>query len=92
MLDIRHDLAFCRTVRTQLVGDHALRSYALLPKQSCRQALGGLGVASAVDNLIEHKAVLIDSPSAPIAKRFYFQTPPTCGGYQSTPAAAENSG
>jgi hypothetical protein len=66
MFDIRQNLAPCRSIRTQLVGDHALRYDAQLPQQSGQQASCGFGVASALHNLIENIAIRINGAPQPV--------------------------
>ena len=66
VLDIRHDLPFRRSIGTQLVGDHAVWGEALLLQQPGEQALGGLGIAAVLDDLIENMSILVDSPPQPM--------------------------
>ena len=61
-----HDLAPGGSVGAELVGDHPSWWAALLLQKASQQALGCLGVASALDNLIEHIAVLIHGPPEPV--------------------------
>jgi hypothetical protein len=60
MLDPRHDLLLRRAVGAQLVGHHDTRRPTLLLQELAQQPLGRLLVASALDQGLEHKAVLID--------------------------------
>lgn len=53
VFDGRHHLSLGCSVGAQLVGDHAL-----LLQQPPEQALGGLGVATVLDDLVEHIAIL----------------------------------
>jgi hypothetical protein len=54
------------SIRAELVGDHSPGRTALLAQETPQQALGGLGVASALDDLIENLAVLINRPPQPV--------------------------
>jgi hypothetical protein len=60
MLDARHDLLLRRAVGAQLVGHHDARRPALLLQELAQQPLGRLLVAPALDQGIEHEAVLVD--------------------------------
>jgi hypothetical protein len=66
MLDRRHDLASCRGVGPELVGDDALGSHALLLEQAPQQTSRRLGVAPGLHDFIENVAILIDSPPEPM--------------------------
>ena len=66
VFDVWHDLTLGGRVGAELVGDHPPGWAALLPQQTLQQALGRLGVASALDDLIEHIAVLINRPPQPV--------------------------
>ena len=66
VLDFWHDLTSGGSVGAELVGDHSPGWAALLLQQPLQQALGGLGVAAALDDLIEHIAVLINRPPQPV--------------------------
>src|SRR3954452_19143359 len=66
MLDARHDLPLCRTVTTELVGDHDARRPALPLQQLAQQALGGPFVPPALDQHVEHDAVLVDRAPQPV--------------------------
>jgi len=55
-----HDLPLGRRVRLQLVRDHDPRRPALPLQQLAQQPLGRLGVAPALDQNVQHDAVLID--------------------------------
>ena len=59
MLDAGHDLSLRRAIAGKLVGDHdAWRSHLLL-QQLAQQSLGGLLVAAALDQNIEHDPGLV---------------------------------
>jgi hypothetical protein len=62
---VRHDPAFGRPVGAQFVGDHTLWRHALLPQKSRQQALGRLGFAARLDDLLEHISVLINRSPQP---------------------------
>src|SRR5215203_5005560 len=66
MLDARHDLPLCRTVATELISDHDTRRPALPLQQLAEQALGGALITPALDQHIEHDAVLIDRTPEPV--------------------------
>ena len=65
VIDMRHDLALCRSIRAQLIGDHALGCNALLLQQTDQQAPGGLGIPTVLHDFIENVSVLVDSPLEP---------------------------
>jgi hypothetical protein len=65
MLDVWNDLTPCCAIGAQLVGDHPLRHHALLLHQTYQQSPGRLGIAAVLDNLIEHKAVVVNRPPQP---------------------------
>ena len=66
VLDVRHDLTPGGRVGAELVGDHPPGWAALLLQQTFQQALGRLGVAAGLDNLIEHVTILIHGPPEPV--------------------------
>ena len=59
VFDVWHDLMLGGSIRAELVGDHPPGWAALLAQEPFQQALGRLGVAAGLDNLIEDIAVLI---------------------------------
>src|SRR5829696_3230102 len=73
MLDRGHHLTLRGAVARQLVRDHHTR-YAGLPLQKLAQetlelaqeTLGGLLVAPALDQNVEHDPILVDSPPEPV--------------------------
>src|SRR3954447_13760543 len=65
MLDARHDLPLCRTVAGKLVGDHDARRPALPLQQLAQKPFGGPFVPPALDEYVEHDAVLIDCAPHP---------------------------
>jgi len=60
VLDGRHHLALSRPIARQLVGDHDTRWTGLLLQQLAQQALGGLRVAPALHQDVQHGPVLVD--------------------------------
>ena len=75
-----HDLASSSSIGGQLVGDDALRCHSLLLHQPGQQALGCFGVAAALNDLIKHVSVLVDSPPEPVfpagdADNYFIQMP-----------------
>jgi hypothetical protein len=66
MLNAGHDLSFGRAVAGKLVGDHdAWRSHLLL-QELAQQSLGGLLVAAALDQNIEHDPGLVHGAPQPV--------------------------
>src|SRR3954471_7215098 len=70
MLDRGHHLSLRGTVAGQLVRDHhrGTRGAHLPLQQLPEQALGGLLVAPALDQNVEHDPILIDSPPEPMLR------------------------
>jgi hypothetical protein len=66
VLDPGHQLPLCRGIARQLVGDQHPRRLVLPPQQLAQQALGGLLVAPALHQHVEHDAVLVDRPPQPV--------------------------
>src|SRR5215213_4315390 len=66
MLDTGHHSPLCGTVAREFVGDHHARCDALLLEQLTQQPLGGLRVAAALNQNVEHDAVLIDGAPEPM--------------------------
>lgn len=66
MLDLRHDLAFCRSIRPQFVSDDALWGETLLLQEPDHQPRGGLCVPAGLDDLIENVAILVDGAPKPM--------------------------
>jgi hypothetical protein len=93
MLDSRHDLASCRAIGAKLVSDDALRQASLLLHQPDQETLGSLGVAPALDDLVENVAALIDrapQPVLPPANRHdhFIQMPHIAGPSRFPPQTA----
>src|SRR3954470_20350751 len=68
MFDRGHDLVFRGAVARQLVRDHHTRHAGLPLQQLAKQTLGGLLVAPALDQNVEHEAILIDRPPEPVLR------------------------
>src|SRR3954452_22715079 len=67
MLDGRHDLPLCRTVSRQLISRHDTWWTHLLLQQLAQQALGCALIAPALNQNVEHDAVLVDRAPQPVA-------------------------
>src|SRR5215210_4182699 len=68
MLDRGHHVCLCRGVAGELVRDHHTRHAGLALQQLAKQALGGLLVAPALDENVEHEAILVDGPPEPVLR------------------------
>src|SRR3954465_15134536 len=66
MFDRGHHLVFRGAVARQLVRDHHTRHAGLPLQQLAKQALGGLLVAPALDQNVEHDPILVDGPPEPM--------------------------
>ena len=66
MLHAGHHNPLCGGIAGQLVRDHHARSDALLLEQLAQQALGRLCIAAALNQDVEHDAVLVDRASEPM--------------------------
>ncbi len=66
IFDRWHDLAPSGSIGAELVGDHPPRRTALLLQQAPQQALGGLGITPALDDLVKDISVLVDGPPQPV--------------------------
>src|SRR3954470_7536560 len=66
MLDRGHHLVFCGAVARQLVRDHHTRHAGLPLQQLAKQTLGGLLVAPALDENVEHNPILVNGPPEPV--------------------------
>src|SRR4051812_12828950 len=66
MLDRGHHLTLRGAVARQLVRNHDTRGPALLFQQLAKQALGGLLVAPALDQDVEHDPILVDGSPEPV--------------------------
>ena len=66
MLDTGHDLPLRRAVARQLGRDHHSRGLAMPLQRLAQQALGGLLVAAALDQDVEHDTALVDGAPQPM--------------------------
>ena len=66
MLNSGHGVPLCRPVAGKLVGDHDAGRPPVLLQQLAQQPLGGLLVASALDQNVEDDAGLVDSSPQPM--------------------------
>src|SRR5215207_4171833 len=66
MRDREHHLTLCGAVARQLVRDHDARHAGLALEQLAKQAFGGLLVAPALDENVEHDPILVDRPPQPV--------------------------
>ena len=66
MLDVGHDIALCRAIGSQFVGDHDARRMPLAFEKLSHKAFGGLGIAAALHQNVENEAILINSPPQPV--------------------------
>src|SRR5215212_2911518 len=87
VLDRGHDLTLGGAVAGQLVRDHHTRGPALLFQQLAKQALGGLLVAPALDENVEHEAILVHCapepvPLAPDRQAHFVQVPLVARAWQ----------
>src|SRR5919112_4675638 len=68
MLDRGHHLTLRSTVARQLVRDHDTRGPHLPLQKLAKQTLGGLLVAPALDENVEHNPILVDGPPEPVLR------------------------
>jgi hypothetical protein len=66
VFDAGHDVAFCRAIGSQLVGDHDAWRTPLSFQKLSHQTFGCLGIAAALHQHVENEAILIDSPPKPV--------------------------
>ena len=66
VFDSWHNLAPSRGIGARLVGDHPPWWAALLLQQTLQHALGRIGVAPRLDDLVKHVAILIDDSPQPV--------------------------
>lgn len=66
MLDAGHDIAFCGTVGSELVGNYHAWRTALSFQKLAHQTLCSLGTAAALDEDVEDEAILIDGAPEPV--------------------------
>ena len=67
MLDAGHDIALCRALGSQLVGDHDAGRVRMSLHKLSHKAFGGLGIAAALYQYVENKTVLIDGAPKPMS-------------------------
>lgn len=60
VFDTRHDVAFCRAIGPELVGNYHTRRTALPFQKLSHQPFGSLGIATVLHQHVENKAVLIN--------------------------------
>src|SRR3954451_9797745 len=68
MFDRGHHLILRGAVARQLVRDHHTRHAGLPLQQLAKQTLGGLLVAPALDQNVEHNPILVDRPPEPVLR------------------------
>ena len=66
MLDAGHDRPLCGSIAGEFVRDHHARCHALLLEQLAQQALGGFRIAAALNQDVEHDAMLVDGAPEPM--------------------------
>ncbi|NKJ09445.1 hypothetical protein FHT29_006466 [Rhizobium sp. SG741] len=66
MLDAGHDIALCRPIGSQLVGDHDARRVPLSFHKLWHKTFGGLGISAALHQHVKNKTVLIDGAPKPV--------------------------
>src|SRR3954452_14534462 len=87
MLDPRHDLLLCGPVARQLVCDHNTGRAHLLLQKLAKQTLGGLLVAPALDQNVEHDPILVHGPPEPVLLSADHQAPLASRAGESHPHA-----
>jgi hypothetical protein len=93
VFDVWHDLTSGGRVGAELVGDQPPGWAPLLFQNASQQALGGLGVAPDLDNLVEHVSILINGPPQPVflasdGDRDFVEMPDIPTVWSLTPEAA----
>lgn len=66
MLNRRHDLMPGSSIGVELIGDHSAGYATLLAQETLQQALGRLGIAAGLGDLIEDIAILVDGSPEPV--------------------------
>src|SRR3954462_9700218 len=66
MLDARYDLPLCRPIAGQLISDHDTRRPHLPLQQLAQEPFGGPFVPPALDQNVEHDAVLVHRAPQPV--------------------------
>lgn len=76
MLNAGHDLPLCCTTGSQFVGDHHTRRAALGFQQLAHQTFCRLGIAAALRQHVENKAILINGAPKPVFRPPMVMSPP----------------
>ena len=92
VFDFWHNVASGGCVGAELVGDHPSWRAALLPQEAPQQALGCRGIAAALEDFIEHIAILINRPPQPVLlardrDRNLIQVPDVAAAWRLAPEA-----
>jgi hypothetical protein len=66
MFVARHDVALCRAIGSQLVGDHDTERTSLYFQKLSHQTFGGLCIAVALHQYVENKTALINGAPKPV--------------------------
>ena len=96
VLDVWHDLAPSGRVGAKLIGDHAPGWAALFLQEAGQQAFRRFGVAAALEDFIEHIAILINRPPEPVflardRDHDLIQVPDVTAAWRLAPEAANVS-
>jgi hypothetical protein len=68
VLDRWQEILLCRGIAGELVGDHHPRRSPLPLQELARQPLGGFRITPALNQNVEHDAVLIDGAPQPVRR------------------------
>ena len=66
VLDAGHDLPLRRIIGSKLIGDHDARGRTLPFQKLAHQPLGSPCIAAALDQYVEHEAMVIDGAPQPV--------------------------
>lgn len=66
MFDIRHNLSPCCAIGSQLIGDDHTGRRSLTLQELAHQSLGRLGISAALNENLQHEAVLINCAPQPM--------------------------
>jgi len=66
MLDAGHHRPLCGSIAGEFVRDHHARCHALLLEQLPQQTLGGFRIATALNQDVEYRAMLVDRAPEPV--------------------------
>ncbi len=66
VLDAGHDLSFRSVIGSELIGDYNAWSPTLTFQQLAHQAFGCLSITAALNQNLQDKSVLINSPPQPM--------------------------